>query len=520
VAIAAAACALPPLAGAAIPTGNRIVNPGAETRTDGVFTDYDCPVSWSCPLGYPTAVYYGTNVFPSSAESARIAGQTSFFAGGLDSGQPNQNRAILKQTISVAGFGPELYAGNVRATVSGCLGGFGSQEDAADLTLYRTSDAAITIVAGTSKVTAADRGNVTKLLPKSVSATIPGETTGLFVQVDMDRAPGAGSSYNDAYADNLSLTLGPAGLGDPPAVSCTDVDRDGVDGNRDNCPATANANQANTDGDGSGDACDTDDDNDGVPDAQDAFPLARGESADSDGDGTGDNADPDDDNDGVPDGEDAFPLAAGESADTDRDGLGDNADTDDDNDGVPDAADAYPKDVLRHLAEATGGPDLLNGDSADNLICGLGGNDVIDGLAGNDTLFGDGCNDRSRRLFGAQAVSEGDDTISGSDGADTLYGAGGKDKLRGGGGNDWLFGGGGNDSLSGEDGKDALDGGKGNDKLTGGRDVNSYKGGSGDDAISARNKKKDTIDCGAGKKDKATVDKIDKVKGCEKVSRK
>jgi hypothetical protein len=50
--------------------------------------------------------------------------------------------------------------------------------------------------------------------------------------------------------------------------------------------------------------------------------------------------------------------------------------------------------------------------------------------------------------------------------------------------------------------------------------VNTYKGGTGDDTVSARNKKKDTIDCGAGKKDRATVDRIDKVKGCEKVSRK
>ena len=34
-----------------------------------------------------------------------------------------------------------------------------------------------------------------------------------------------------------------------------------------------------------------DDDNDGVPDAQDAFPLDPAESVDTDGDGTGNNAD-------------------------------------------------------------------------------------------------------------------------------------------------------------------------------------------------------------------------------------
>jgi hypothetical protein len=29
----------------------------------------------------------------------------------------------------------------------------------------------------------------------------------------------------------------------------------------------------------------------------------------------------------------------------------------------------------------------------------------------------------------------------------------------------------------------------------------------------------EAVDCGAGRKDKATVDRVDKVRGCEKVSR-
>ena len=44
-----------------------------------------------------------------------------------------------------------------------------------------------------------------------------------------------------------------------------------------------------TDGDGQSDLLDNDDDDDGVPDAQDAFPLDNTETADSDGDGLGDN---------------------------------------------------------------------------------------------------------------------------------------------------------------------------------------------------------------------------------------
>ncbi|MEO7659744.1 MAG: hypothetical protein ABIV48_09030, partial [Pyrinomonadaceae bacterium] len=94
-----------------------------------------------------------------------------------------------------------------------------------------------------------------------------------------------------------------------------------------------------TDGDGQADCTDPDDDNDGVLDANDAFPLDPNESVDTDNDGIGNNADPDDDNDGVLDENDAFPLDPNESVDTDGDGIGNNADTDDDGDGVPDVCD-------------------------------------------------------------------------------------------------------------------------------------------------------------------------------------
>ena len=199
---------------------------------------------------------------------------------------------------------------------------------------------------------------------------------------------------------------------------------------------------------------------------------------------------------------------------------------DGDGDGVPDASDQCPQQAAQTATgcpptgppEPTNGDDILTGDDQANTICGLGGSDGISGLGGNDLLFGDLCNDRSK-IAAAQVASSGDDVLDGGDGNDVLYGAGGKDALRGGEGNDKLFGGDDNDILSGEGGKDALDGGAGNDKLTGGPAVNRYQGGSGNDKVNARNGKRETVDCGAGKKDSASVDKRDKVKGCEKVKR-
>ena len=93
------------------------------------------------------------------------------------------------------------------------------------------------------------------------------------------------------------------------------------------------ANNANEDSDG-----------DGVPDADDAFPVDPYESLDTDGDGVGNNADNDDDGDGVSDSEDAFSLDFSESLDTDGDGVGNNADSDDDGDGYGDTEDLFPLD--------------------------------------------------------------------------------------------------------------------------------------------------------------------------------
>jgi hypothetical protein len=86
-----------------------------------------------------------------------------------------------------------------------------------------------------------------------------------------------------------------------------DADGDGIGDNADNCPTTANADQADLDADGIGDACDDDRDGDDVPNSDDAFPDDPTESSDADGDGIGDNADPDDDDDGVDDVDDVCP---------------------------------------------------------------------------------------------------------------------------------------------------------------------------------------------------------------------
>ena len=145
----------------------------------------------------------------------------------------------------------------------------------------------------------------------------------------------------------------------------------------------------------------TDVDNDGVLDADDAYPLDSDESLDTDWDGIGDNADVDDDDDGVDDESDAFPLDATEAFDTDGDGTGDNADTDDDGDEVSDAQEALDgTDPLdRFDCRECFGYDIdLDGEAAaltDGLLVlrhlfGFAGTTLTEGALGDNAIRSDG----------------------------------------------------------------------------------------------------------------------------------
>jgi len=177
------------------------------------------------------------------------------------------------------------------------------------------------------------------------------------------------------------------------------------------CPPGEGACPVDGDNDGVADAEDAfpnnpsetaDSDDDGVGDNADEFPNDATETVDSDGDGTGDNADTDDDGDGVADAEDAFPNNPSETADSDNDGVGDNADefpndasetADSDDDGVGDNADAFPTDATETVDTDGDG----TGDNADT-------DDDNDGVADNDEAEGcslladcddDGANDNA-----------------------------------------------------------------------------------------------------------------------------
>ena len=155
----------------------------------------------------------------------------------------------------------------------------------------------------------------------------------------------------------------------------------------------------------------------------------------------------------------------------------------------------------RQDANDTG--DRLTGTAFGDLLVGGNGNDVLSGAGGDDCLRG----------------RAGKDRLSGGDGDDSLSGESGNDRLSGGEGKDSLFGGDGHDSLSGGNGNDRLAGGAGNDRINGGQGANSYSGGSGNDTIVTANGRRETIDCGAGRRDSVRADRTDTVRNCETVRR-
>lgn len=151
-----------------------------------------------------------------------------------------------------------------------------------------------------------------------------------------------------SYLLTAALLFGATACGDDTPAP-PDDDGDGAANASDNCPAIANADQADTDGDGLGDACDIcpaaanadqkDSDGDGVGDACDNCPMtANPGQEDADGDGLGDvcdncaqaaNADQaDGDGDGVGDAcDNCGPVANPDQSDLDGDGTGDVCDS-------------------------------------------------------------------------------------------------------------------------------------------------------------------------------------------------
>ncbi|HEY1737147.1 MAG TPA: phosphoesterase [Acidimicrobiia bacterium] len=182
---------------------NLIKNPGAEAGPGGTGSTVNVP-NWTRSTGKTlTAVKYGTSGgFPTTSSPGPSTRGKNFFAGGSDT-KPTE---IATQTISLATYAAKIKGGKVTATAAGWFGGFSSQTDNASLVVqFRNSSGVVVATITAGPVTAAQRKSVTGMLQRTVTKAVPKTATTALVQLELKRLDG---SYNDGYADNLSLTLG------------------------------------------------------------------------------------------------------------------------------------------------------------------------------------------------------------------------------------------------------------------------------------------------------------------------
>jgi hypothetical protein len=125
-----------------------------------------------------------------------------YFAGGPDD---SSNTNIAEQTESLRPYAAAIAGGAVHFTLQAYLGGFSSQDDNASVVIgFRDKHGTVLASTTIGPVMAIDRTDITELVKRHALGTVPAGAKTVLVQLIMVRTAG---TYNDGYADNLSLTL-------------------------------------------------------------------------------------------------------------------------------------------------------------------------------------------------------------------------------------------------------------------------------------------------------------------------
>jgi hypothetical protein len=206
------------IASAAPPAGNLLQNPGADAGEGEVNSTGTAIPEWGT-AGRLSAVQYGAaDGFPTTLESFSIGGGANFFSGGI-----NDAVSIGEQIIDLPPAQPEIDAGRVSVVLSAHIGGRLNDPDNLRVTAEFQDEFGdqtfLTLQVG--PVTAAERGDQTKLLPRSTTAVVPGGTRQIRVTITANRTAGQDGQHNNGYADNLSLAMDvyPTAVNDTATVS-------------------------------------------------------------------------------------------------------------------------------------------------------------------------------------------------------------------------------------------------------------------------------------------------------------
>lgn len=191
------------VANATVLGSNLIVNPGAEADVGvGNFSSFVAPSGWTTTSTF-TAIQYaaGGNADLNTASSTALGGGENYFAGG-----PGNASSTASQTIVVGDLASQIDAGIVSARLAGQLGGRNVQTDNLSVTAFFLSSTNAqlgSLLIG--PITNVQRNNLSTLLPVDANGALPVGTRSIEILMTATRDPLG--SYNDGYADNLSLTL-------------------------------------------------------------------------------------------------------------------------------------------------------------------------------------------------------------------------------------------------------------------------------------------------------------------------
>lgn len=164
--------------------------------------------SFSTSSNFTVVPYNAPGGFPLSSDAGPSNRGNQFFAGGNSNAFSSAN-----QVIDLSAGANAIDAGRAHFNLSAYLGGYSSQNDHASLKVTFFNAAGLGLGSTSlSAVLAADRNFSTGLLFRDANGLVPSAARSAQIVLDMTRSEG---SYNDGYADNLSLVLNAAPVPEP-----------------------------------------------------------------------------------------------------------------------------------------------------------------------------------------------------------------------------------------------------------------------------------------------------------------
>ena len=180
--------------------GHNLVTNGNAEQGSGAITSSQVvkPKGWTT-TGNLTIVKYGVEVFPAANDPGPPDRGDYFFAGG------NGAQATATQTVDVSGGSGGIDSGNKQYTLSAWLGGFAGQNDNSTVeATFEDSKGQALGAARIGPVTDIARKGKTALVKSEGRGAVPKGTRKILLRILLVRTDG---SYNDGYADDVSLTL-------------------------------------------------------------------------------------------------------------------------------------------------------------------------------------------------------------------------------------------------------------------------------------------------------------------------